>query len=106
MVLYRRAAQSQTMISAEQTSGFSGESPGILDRLGFVENAVVEPQIFELQRIAPQRTVRRQHNVIAIEVVSRLQPRTACVLEHAQLGREARRFGLPVKHQTAWHREG
>src|SRR4029450_5216425 len=99
MVLYRRATQSQTMISAEQTSGFGGESPGVFNRLGFVENAVVEPQIFELQRIAPQRTVRRQHDVIAIEVVSRLPPRTACVIEHAQLGREGRRFGTPGKRR-------
>src|SRR4030095_7655573 len=103
MILYRRAAQSQTIISAEQTSGFGGESPGILDRLGFVENAVVKTQIFELECITPQRTVRRKHDIIAIEVISWFQPRTACVIEHAQLGREARGFGLPMKHERAWH---
>src|SRR5262245_53016564 len=100
MVFYRRAAQSQTMISAEQARSFRGESSGIFDRLGFVENTVVEAQILELQGIAPQGAVGCQHDIVAIEVISRFQPRAAGVIKHAQLGCKARRFGLPMKHQT------
>src|SRR5262244_922483 len=89
MVLYRRAAQSQTMISAEQARSFRGESSGIFDRLGFVENTVVEAQILELQGIAPQGAVGCQHDIVAIEVISRFQPRAAGVIKHAQLGCKA-----------------
>ena len=71
------------MIGAEQASRFGGESSGIFDRLGFVENAVVEPQILELQRIAPQGAICRQDNIISIEVIFRFQPRIAGVIEYA-----------------------
>src|SRR4029434_5281423 len=103
MVLYRRAAQRQTIISAEQTSGFGVESPGILNRLSFVENAVVETQILELQRIASQRAVCRQHDVVLVEMIAGFDAPSSGGSENSQFGRKLTCLCVPVKDQRSWH---
>src|ERR1700739_1233301 len=64
MVLHRRSAQSETMIAAQQANGFGRLRARVLNRLGLIENHVVEDQILEPQRVAAQGSIGGQDKVI------------------------------------------
>ena len=50
--------------------------------------------------IARQQRIGGQHQVVAVDGVEALQPLRAVQQQHAQGGREAGRFVLPVAHQA------
>ena len=95
MVLDRRAAQREPMLAAQQPRGLGPGGCGVLDGLRLVEDRVLELDVLQLQRIAPQRSVGREHEVVPVEPVDR--PRAAAEVEDAELRRESRRLLLPVE---------
>src|SRR5712692_5803656 len=98
MVFHRSAAHGQAMISAQQTDRLGRKRAGVLDRLGFVENAVVEAEIFELQCIAPQRAVSRNHHVILVEMLPGFEACYSGVVKYSQFWREPAGLRLPMKN--------
>ena len=99
MVFNRCAAHGQSVISLEQPHGFSRERTSVLDRLGFIEDAKSERNVFQMRRVASQSAVGCQDNIEIIEVVAWFKASGSSVLEYAQLRSKARGFIFPVEHQ-------
>src|SRR5882672_6593642 len=100
MVLYRSAAQRQTMIAVEQSRRLRRSRVGVLDRLRLVEDDVIEPRVLKKDRVVAQCAVGGQDQIVIVEMFKGLfLPCLPGVIEHAQLGREARRLLLPVEDQ-------
>ena len=74
MVLHGRAAERQSVVGMDEPSSLRRERAGVLDRLRFVENAVIEPHVLEVQRVARQCPVRRNDEIVVAEVRSRMAP--------------------------------
>ena len=105
MVLDRRAAERQAMVAAQQARRLGGLGARVLDGLGLVEDHVVEADVLQEGRVAAQRAVGGEHEVVVLEVLARADAPGARVVEHAQLGREPRRLLLPVEHERARHHD-
>ena len=78
------------MRAAQQAHRLGGFGGGVLDGLRFVQHDVVEFDFGQLGRIAPQRAIGGQHQVVLPD--QRGVARQAGVVQHAQLRREAHRF--------------
>src|ERR1700693_431760 len=77
---------------------------GVLDRLGLVENRVIELDVLEDEDVAAQRAVGRQDDGVGAEEPGAAPPRApragrARVIEDLQSRREAGRLLLPVEDE-------
>ena len=105
MVLDRRAAERQAMVAAQQARRLGGLGARVLDGLRLVEDHVVEAHVLQERRVAAQRAVGRQHEVVVLEVLPGADAPGARVIEHPQLGREPRRLLPPVEHERPRHHD-
>src|ERR1051325_5984752 len=103
MILDRSTAHGQAIIRLQETRGLGRQRAGILDGLSFIENAVIENLVFEVQGVSSQRAVGREHEIVVFEVIAGFEPKGAGMVEDPKLRRESRRFTLPVKNQRARH---
>ncbi len=101
MILDGRAAQRESMTPAQQARRLRRCGRRVLDGLRLVEDDVVELVLDQSRRVAPERAVGRQHQVVVGQPggVARL----AGVIEDAQPGREARRLVGPVEDERSRH---
>ena len=99
MVLHGRAGQRQAVIGPEEPGGLGRSGGGVLDRLRLVENDVGEGELLEGDRLAAKRAVRREHDVVFLEVPAGAQSPGPRVIEHGELRREPGRLLLPVEHE-------
>ena len=84
------------MPRAEQSRGLGRIGGRILDRLRFVEDRVIERDVLKNGGIAAQRAVRRDDQVVLVEVlfVCLAIARDAAVIEQLQIWGD--RVGAPV----------
>ena len=68
VVLHRRAGHRQAMVGLQQPAGLRPLRVGVLDRLRFVEDGVVEAEVLELDDVPLHRAVGRDHQVVLVEV--------------------------------------
>src|SRR5580658_1543600 len=94
MILDRSATQPQTISSTQKAYCLRGFSVGILDRLGLVEDDVIEFEILERKDIPAQRAIGGENHVTSREVVAIAGH--ARVVQDPQLRREALRLLFPV----------
>jgi hypothetical protein len=83
--------------------GLCASGVGVLDRLRFVENHVIEVDAGERHSIATQRSVGNEHQVVLLDLVHPAGPIRTREVEDLQLRREARRFLLPVEQHGPRH---
>ncbi len=103
MILDRRSTEREPVIRREQSRGFGRAGARVLDRLCFVQDRVVEGDFLQVADVPSQRAVRGQDDVVLGEAVEGVAPAAPGEIEHAQRGREARRFLLPVEHERTRH---
>src|SRR5262249_23524314 len=104
VIFDRRSAQRQTMVALQQPRGLRRSRVGVLDRLRFVENDVIEPYVFKQNRVFAQRAVGGQDQIIIVEMLQAFfLPELACMIEYSQLGGEGRSLLLPVKDERLWN---
>ena len=101
MVLDRRAAQRQPVLRANQPRGLRRRRVRVLDRLRLVEDRVLELDVLQQQRVAPQRAVAGEDDVVAADAIDRAV--RAAEVQHAELRREARGLFLPVEDDRPRH---
>ena len=104
MILDRRAGQREPMIGAQQPHRFRRRRAGVLDRLRFVEDDVVERVVLERGHVAPQRAVGGEHQIGVGDRVDRPSCRSACAKSSTRSpGANACRFARPVEDERARH---
>src|SRR5713101_6682426 len=80
-ILDWRSRQSQTMLRFKQPRRLRGLRGRILDGLSFVEDDCVEWDVLQQQDIAAQRAVRRQNNVVIVNLAPPVLPFASGVIE-------------------------
>jgi hypothetical protein len=85
------------MTAAQNARRFGRRGRRVLYRLGFIQDHVVELVLGETRRIAPQRSVRGEDEVVVADRSRR--SRLAGVVEYAQARCEPRRLVHPVVDQ-------
>ena len=85
MVFHGRAAQRQTVASAQQAGRLGRFGVRVLDGLGFVEHNVIELDVLETHGIAAQRAVGGEHHIVSGEVVA-VARQARCNRAHAAAG--------------------
>jgi len=89
------------MTAAEKPGGLGSLAVGVLDRLRLVQDHVVELVVGEPRGVPPQRPVGGEEQIVVLD--PRRRARVAGVVEHPQLGREARRLVHPVVDERSRH---
>ena len=75
VVLDRRPAQRQPVLRADQPRGLGRRRVRVLDRLRLVEDRVLELDVLEEQRVAPQRAVAGEDDVVVADASRPSGPR-------------------------------
>ena len=91
------------MIRGEEPRRLGRSGVGILDRLGLVEDRVVEPNRRERGGVATQRSVRRDDDVDRLGIDRAEAARAAREVEHSESWRETLRLADPVEDERSWH---
>ena len=89
--------------AAEQAGGLGRLAVGVLDRLGLVEDHVVELEVGQLGDIGAERAVGGDDQVVLGERLAQGVAARAGVVEHAEPGRELGGLLDPVEDQRARH---
>src|SRR3989442_1314132 len=100
--LHGRPAEGQTVLAAQEARGLGRLRPRVLDGLRLVEDHVVEARVLQARRVAPERAVGRDDEVVVLEALACEEPSGPGVVEHLERGREARRLLLPVEDERPW----
>ncbi len=103
VVLDRCAGERQAMAGAEQPAGLRRLAGCILDRLGLVEDHVVELGLAVGHDVAAERAVGRDHDVPVSERARLVGPRRARVVGDPQVRREPAGLVHPVEDEAAGH---
>ena len=77
----------------------------VLDRLGLVEDGVIERVVLEVDDISPKRAVGGQDDVEVVELFPGLTAADAGMVEDAELRREASGLLLPVEDERPRHHD-
>jgi len=75
----------------------------ILDRLGLVQDHAVELDVLQKRGVVPERPVGREDEVRPLESAPISSSPGPHLLDHPELGREARRLGPPVEEERPRH---
>ena len=93
------------MPAAQQPRRLRRGSRGVLDRLRFVENDIVELELPKGGDVSPQRAIRRDDEILIVQLETSASTVKTGVIEDAQLWCEALRFLLPVKDKRSRHHD-
>ena len=99
VVLQRRARQAEPVRGLQAAQGAGAAAGGVLHHLRLVEDQQVEGLRGQGGRIAPEQGIGSQHQVVPGHVGEAARPVRALQGQHAQAGRHAGGFGLPVEEQ-------
>src|ERR1700683_4976225 len=99
MVLHGRAGKRQAVIGAEKAGGLGGFAAGVFDRLGFIENHVIESDVAPLGDVVAERAVGGEDQIEILEMIGGFEAVGGGVIEDAKLRREFRGLLLPVEDQ-------
>jgi hypothetical protein len=84
----------------QQAAGLGRLAGGILDRLRLVEHDVVELRLAEIDDVAAERAVGRDHDVLIRQAVAGVLAAVSRVVEHPQARGEPPRLLDPVEHEA------
>src|SRR4051812_34443690 len=105
VVLDRRAAEGQAVLRTDQPGRLRRLAARVLDRLGLVEDGVIEAVVLEVDDVSPERAVGGQDDVAVVEVFPGLTAADAGMVEDAELRREASGLLLPVEDERPRHHD-
>jgi hypothetical protein len=91
------------VVAAQQAGCLGGLAGGVLDRLGLVQDQIVEFHLAQQDHVLAQGAVGGDHQVAIPERIDLPGPAGAGMVEHAQGRGEAGRLGQPVEDQRAGH---
>ena len=101
MVLDGGAGKGQAVVGAEKPRGLGGFAGGVFDRLGFVENHVIEADVAPLDDVVAEGAVGGEDQVEILKMIGGLEAIGGGVIEDAKLGGEFRGLLVPVEDEGA-----
>ena len=102
MVFDRGATDGQLETAAQQPGGFCRLAFGVLDRLGLIEDHIVELEVAQLGDISADSAVRGNDQVVVGERFAKDMTARAGIVKHAKPRGELGGLLHPVEDQRAW----